>query len=439
MTRESLPIPVSDLERQSFDSILSVPWLKDSVVPTGLKWGRRIADVKMSHLPDHLIGQVMLIPSDEKDLRSVHLTDEIRIVIYRCDRYDYLGWVETFSVTLTFPDETVYEVEIPPSFRLIDGHSLRVSVNTGTPVRERAQQLSRSIPRVIYNLSAPATKQISQDVVRLLKNVRRMANLLQCTSLYLVLEDDACRKEIEASGIPHFVEAYNALRAPSYKADLVRYYLLYKYGGVYLDDKTQLNESLDSSLFDSILGGEGMCDLFICTHKTPEIAFMAARQGSPIMLKALQTAIGRVVNREYTKHRLGITGNYLFTETMTQNGGNPLNILSANPIGVKWVSYWGERCALLPIIFSNDGILVNRRFLWRRQVIPTSDWPKPPSHYKSLWSQRMVFADGNPPPSIISNIISSRGMQIALQVTITLVILISLGFIISRFPPIKWI
>jgi hypothetical protein len=388
----------------------------------------------------------MLIEVDEEPGFS---REELLLVVYRWDRNEHLGWPEPFTLILSFPDSSQIEVEVPPSFRLKDGHSFRIPVASGTMIRERPQQPNRRIPRIIYNLSAPAAKQVSQEVRRLLRNVRRMTNLMQCTVLYLVLEDEACRKEVEASGIANFREAYAALRDGSYKADLMRFYMLYRYGGVYLDDKTLIRQSLDSPVFDSIFSGDGSpggvpCDMFISTHITPEIAFMAARPGSPIMLKALETAIANIMARDYTDHRLGITGNYMFTKMLRQ-GEASFEPRQATPsplavdIGASWSRCWGEMSALLPIITSNDGIVVRHRFVWQRQAIPTSDWPKPATHYTSLWTERQVFIDGNPIPSNWRLFVASKKANILLQVGIGLALVVLAGFIISRYPPIAWL
>ncbi len=426
------------VDRDSFEAILAIPWLKNSVQPTGHKWGRRIADVTISPFPTSLAGQALLIEEEGGFTPAV-----VRLVVYRCDRYDHLGWADAFTVLLTFPDSSQYEVEVPPSHRLVDGHSTIVSLSPGTLLRQRSQQGERRIPRVVFNLSAPATKQISQDVRRLLKNVRRVTNFLQCTSLYLVLEDDACQHEVEESGIPNFREAYRALIPGAYKADLMRYYLLYKYGGIYLDDKTLLRQSLDSDAFDSVFQNRGeFCDFFISEHRSPEISFMGARRGSPLMLKALQTGIKKILNREYTNHRLGITGNIMFCNMLYS--GPPessANLPSPHPDNEAiWIRYWGEVCAILPIVLSNNGVMLkDGRFLWQRQAISTLDWPNPSNHYKDAWPQRLVYTDGNPTPSVLRTVWHSRIVHVLLHICVAFGLLAIAGFIISRYPSISWI
>jgi hypothetical protein len=67
-----------DVDEESFAKIMAVPWLRSNVVPPDPRWGKRICDVEISSLPSFLIAQPML-------------TDDVLLVIYRWDRYDYLG------------------------------------------------------------------------------------------------------------------------------------------------------------------------------------------------------------------------------------------------------------------------------------------------------------------------------------------------------------
>ncbi len=421
--------------------VLSQPWLKSSVAPTGSVWGRRIADVVMSRLPQNLLGQVMMVPSDPKNVDSEPLKDEVVVVIFRWDRFSHKGWDESFTVTLTFPDERIFEVEIPLSSRIADGHTVRVQLTSGTLLRERPRQVGRSIPRIIFNLSAPLHKQPSQPIRRLLKNVRRMTDLMQCTSLFLVIEDEAGRQEVESSGIPNFLEAYNSLLSGAYKADLLRYYLLYKYGGVYMDDKTFLRYSLDSAAFDHLLGAreeQKACEMFIGVVRGTEISFMGARRGCPIMLKALEKAIDNIMNRFYGNHRLSITGNIMFEKIM--RAGGALTNLSpeetASELQEVWDSCWEERVAILPIAASAERIMNGDDIFWQRQAIPSADWPKGPTYYANLWNQYLVYTDRNPERPLLRPPMAADTRRKIIAYSLTIAAILGMGFIINNYPPI---
>lgn len=393
----SQAVPHTDIDREAFSKILSIPWLKSSVVP-GNQWGRRLADVEMSKLAHNLLGTVLLLPSDPHNLDSEPLNDAVLIVIYRLDRQFSLGW-EPFPVILTFPDGSCYEVEIPASHRLADWHSVRMSVGPSTIVRERARQTERLVPRVVFNLSAPPSKQISEVSRRQLVNCREMTNLMQCSALFLILEDEACLKEVEESGIENFAEAYAVLRSGSLRADLLRYYLLYKYGGLYYDDKSILRRSLDSPFFDSVLGptpesGEPTSMFISICNEYPEVAFMAAKPGSAIMLKALQTGIKNVMLREYGRSPLAVTGNLMMGEVL--DDGQPSKQFARLPDGVSRMSCWDENLSLVNIAWSSELIMLDKDVIWKRQAIPHFEWPRGANHYIALWNKRELYTDGNP-------------------------------------------
>lgn len=434
-----LPEPCSNSDKEAYESILSVPWLKSSIYPTGSKWGRRIADVTLSRLPQNLLGQVMIIPSIPEDPNSAPLQDEVILVIFRCDRYHHQGWSKTFPVVLTFPDGSFYEVEVPSSLRLPDRHSLHVAINpTATLVREKKLQEDRLIPRIIFNLSPPIHKQASYEIRKLLKNIRKISDLIHCASLYFIIEDEACDREVENSGIEGFADAYNSLIPGAYKADLMRYYLLYKYGGIYLDNKSCLRQSTDSRPFDDILGNFiHPSDAFVSYRGNAEIAFMASRRGSPVMYKALITSINNIRERFYGKNSLSITGNFMFNNILK---GDQENLtFGSSLMGEKWISCAGEKIALLPMGKSFDYIPYMEDILWYRQAIPYVDWPKPKTYYGALWNDRKVYTDRNGKHDTLR---VPGAMELLSPINICVMfafILICVGFLITRYPPISWI
>ena len=125
-----------------------------------------------------------------------------------------------------------------------------------------------------------------------------------------------------------------------------------------------------------------------------EVAFMASCPGSPIMLKALESGISNIMQRIYTNHRLGITGNIMF-EKILKTADDRLNLIEdpasltkeAIAINAKWREDSGQKIALLPIARSNERIIFGDDILWQRQAIPSSDWPRPATYYADLWNQ----------------------------------------------------
>lgn len=350
-------------------------------VPTGQKWGKRIADVRVTSVPRNMVAQCLLKENDD-----------MLLVLYRWDVVEDEGWAKPFEVNIVVPDGTSTKVTVPPSSQLQDGHALSFPIRA----TERRQQEGRVIPRTIFNLSPPI--ETRPKCLRLsITNARVMNDLLQCTSDYYILGDEECRKEIESAEIPGIAEAYHALVPGSYKADLVRYYLLWKYGGIYLDDKSILRHSIDSAVFDSfMIAKDGKAtDFFVSSMPTgvPEIAFMGARQGSPIMKKVIELVVDNVRNRLYSWHELAITGNFLLRKVFW---GSSFRFGYSE---VKWRECLEETVANLKNAnFSLDDVEVDGELLWHRSALSNEATPKSASYYRNLWYNRQVYVDGNPPP-----------------------------------------
>lgn len=452
--RTDLPETSSEVDRKAFDKVLAVPWLRSSVVPTGQHWGRRIADVTMSNVPPNLVGMVMLVVDDETKHPR---TDQVRLVFNGWDREAYLGWAKDFHVVLTFPRGVQYDADVPSSSRLLDGHSVIIQVEPDVIVRERPQQAGRAIPRILFNVSQPLENKESHEVRRGIRNVRFITDIVQCTSMYVVVEDEACRREVEASTIPNFREAYEALIPGSYKADLVRYYLLYKYGGVYVDDKSTIRHSLDSAAFDSFLAGQGgslgaPCDMFISIFSwmgvpTPEIAFLAARPGCEVILKVLEKAIDNIMKRLYNTNRLDITGNTTMGRVIEAGADDQqrlplIELIKSSTVGVptKWVRSYGENIALLGMDASTERIYFGPDLIWHRQSIPFRSWPKPSTYYWHLWNTRGVYVDGNPPVSSslsLRLLLTSNHFLTTVGVLIGFAALFLLGYIFLQNPTLS--
>lgn len=384
--------------------------LASSRVPTGELWGNQVADVIVSSLP-----------VDMSCIPLLH-EDDLRLVFFKTDRTGHLGWGKSFDVQLKFSDGSLASIEVPPSHRLKDEHSIDVHVRNS--FGERSRQEGRLIPRNLFGLSAPLTKQPNDEIRSLLSHVRDLNAAIQCTCDYFVLEDDAGLKEIELSGIPGLKEAYNALLCGAYKADLLRYLLLYKYGGIYCDDKTVIPCSIDSDLFDGVLEN---CEFFIAytgteeprrlfPSGTEEIAFMGSRPGHPVLLKILEESIKLIHNRDYTEHRLGITGNVLFNRIAKDD--TTIKRLYMNP-------------------YSNNQVDIDGDILWKRQAIPNADWPKRPNGYATRWFNRQVFVDRNPEPREFDVIRHSETAKVTLScfATAGILLIIAMGIKIygSRF------
>lgn len=105
----------------------------------------------------------------------------------------------------------------------------------------------RKIPKYIFQTME--TTLISDDMN---KYSRKRLKELNESYEYFYFDSLDCRKFIKDNFDDNVFKAYDKLLAGAYKADLFRYCLLYKYGGVYCDSNFMPLESFDSYIGDDI-------------------------------------------------------------------------------------------------------------------------------------------------------------------------------------------
>lgn len=247
---------------------------------------RRVADVEIiSPLPRHLVGTILLCEDD---------SHSVLIVLYRVnDRIMHTGWSKGFMLNLKFPDECIYEIEVPPSYRLPDGHSLIIHVSPTTVLRERNSSSSSRIPRVIFHVPEyPLVKSKSSFTRHAAQNARLITQLIQRDYSLIVVEDrHIWERIVRESNMPELIRAFDDNVVASRSNSLIiGYYLLYKYGGIYWDGVSILRVSLDN--FTSRISSTGE-PLVIAAGGSKDLAFLGSEAGSPIILQLLRHEIQR--------------------------------------------------------------------------------------------------------------------------------------------------
>lgn len=122
---------------------------------------------------------------------------------------------------------------------------------------------------------------------------------------YTFYNDEKAREFIEKNFTSRVLSAYDKIIPGAYKADLFRYCLLYKYGGIYVDIKSVCLESLNKYI-------EGVS--FIAPIDTPwkghylYNGFIASCAYHPFLKKAIEMVVSNVETRNYCKNMLDVTG-----------------------------------------------------------------------------------------------------------------------------------
>jgi hypothetical protein len=103
---------------------------------------------------------------------------------------------------------------------------------------------------------------------------------------------------------PQYLKAYNMLIPNAYKADLFRYLVLYKEGGIYMDCKSSTIFPL-REFINSDIGFVSFQDRF---NNGIQISFIASVPGHPILKKCIEISIDNILNKRYGISSLDITG-----------------------------------------------------------------------------------------------------------------------------------
>lgn len=135
--------------------------------------------------------------------------------------------------------------------------------------------------------------------------------------IHHLFDDDDCREFIKDNYSAEVVNAYDSLIPGAYKADLWRYCILYKKGGVYMDvkykcaDDVKLIDMVDKEYYveDRPMGGKrGVYN-----------AAMICKKGDPKLLKAINTIVFNVRQRYYGETPLSPTGPGLLGKIFTDD------------------------------------------------------------------------------------------------------------------------
>ena len=138
--------------------------------------------------------------------------------------------------------------------------------------------------------------------IRMLQSITKIKSLNPRFRYYL-FDDNDCRKFIKNNFDIDVLNAYDILIPGAYKADLWRYCILYKYGGIYIDIKYcpvnnfKLFNLLKKEHWVLDYGGKGIYN-----------AFMVCKPNNEILLKAINQIVINVKNKFYGNCFLEPTG-----------------------------------------------------------------------------------------------------------------------------------
>lgn len=274
-------------------------------------------------------------------------------------------------------DEMVCKIETPESERftseVVKHYSPRVLAKE-----------PQKIPRILIQTNEKDI--VPKDMLASMKNVIDINPEYE----YKYFDNEDVIKYLIDNFNPRIIKAYNKLKPGAYKADLFRYCILYKMGGVYLDSPMTAKAPLSALIKpeDEFISPEdnqtgGIYNAFICC--IPE---------HPIMKACIENAISNIEEEFYGSGDLTITGPQLLSRTFEDLLGEKVRPGKDYGNGIRLITHYAVPTNMLcpgltvgHILDGNTEIFLTRYPSYYIDRI----WYNSTKRYSDMWKNRDVF------------------------------------------------
>ena len=202
------------------------------------------------------------------------------------------------------------------------------------------------------------------ETLNLIKNLNPRFN-------YKLFDDNDCREFIKINFDLNVLHAFDNLIPGAYKADLWRYCILYKNGGIYLDIKYK---PINNFRFISMTEKEH----FVLDADKNGVynALMVCKPGNEILLKAINKIVENVKNKFYGNNFLEPTGPMLLSSFFSYEEKNNFDMkhYEITDNNSKIISYNNY------IVLKSYNGHINDRIKYSKT-----------KHYSDLWNERKIY------------------------------------------------
>jgi mannosyltransferase OCH1-like enzyme len=204
------------------------------------------------------------------------------------------------------------------------------------------------------------------------------------TYAYRYFTDEDALEYLKENFPPKVVNAYNKLIPGAFKADLFRYCVLYKDGGVYIDTGMvssgplkRIIKDTDTFIAPDDAGNGGLYNAFICSVPS-----------HPILKEAIDMCVTNIENNNYTSSSLGITGPLVLGKAFEKIVGKDVEPDKDYGNGIRTIAHHHIMDCRSGVLFDSDLKIALTRY-------PTyyndMKWYNSKPHYSQLWRKRKVF------------------------------------------------
>jgi mannosyltransferase OCH1-like enzyme len=246
-----------------------------------------------------------------------------------------------------------------------------------------------NIPKIIFRTSKFKLQDLNEDVKKVYQN--DLLNNEGYSVFYF--DDEDCLQSIIDSNDDKLILAYNTLIPTAFKADLWRYYILHKYGGIYLDSSHIANIP-----YDEIINSEK--EIFVKDSLDEygiNNSFIVCCKNNKVLQKAIELCVNNVENKRYDLRFLEITGPQLLENSYREIYNIDTNIRHIN-MGMTSIKHklidhdYSNRGKILGIMNENNEEIIKYRAIENHYSRLYNDNYNM-LHYSNLFNDKLVYAD----------------------------------------------
>lgn len=235
------------------------------------------------------------------------------------------------------------------------------------PTRNIMKSKFRVIPLNIFQTWN--TKKLPRKMMECVESVKKDNPEFK----HYLFDDEECHSFIKKNFDSEVLYSYENLVPGAFKADLWRYCILYKLGGIYMDIKYKCINGF--KLIEMVSEEHFVRDEYNDLNLRVYNAFIVCEPGNRIILKCIQKVVENVRNKFYGRNALEVTGPSMMVEFFTPNEKRKLSEL---------YHYFEDGKGY--IIYKNKKILM----IYPEYRKEQREFEKV-KHYSVLWNERKVY------------------------------------------------